>query len=270
VASFDNLPIIPIKQLRLIPFDRFSGDLNMAIDYFLSSKCKRNDVPILRFYGWSPYCVSIGCHQKDELINFEKLKDSGYEYVKRPTGGRAILHAEELTYSVIFPRKTIHYRLLYQFVHQLFADALKTLDYHVELKTDNEKLAGLTHHANDFPCFTRSAQTEIQYLDKKLMGSAQKIYNDVILQHGSLLIGEKHEELPLYLDVDNETKYLIKKEIEKKTICLNKIKKSPISPGKIIENIINQLELVRGISVNSQKLTESEFDSSQKYKTKFI
>jgi lipoate-protein ligase A len=242
----------------------------MAIDYFLSKMCKSNNEPILRFYGWSPYCVSIGCHQKNELIDFDKLKNSGYDYVKRPTGGRAILHAEELTYSVILPRKALHHRLLYKFVHQIFVEALKILGYAVELKTDNEKIAGLTHQANDFPCFTKSAQTEIQYLDKKLMGSAQKIYDDVILQHGSLLIGENHEDLPHYLEVDHNSKNLIKKEIKEKTTCLNKIKKSPISPEKIIENIINQLELVRGISVNSQKLAESEIESSKKYLTKFI
>lgn len=259
VASFDKLPDFPIKQLRLIPFDRFPGKLNMAIDYFLSTKCQSDDTPILRFYGWSPFCVSIGYHQKDELVDFEKLEQDGYDFVQRPTGGRAILHAEELTYSVIFPRNSIHHRQLYHFFHQIFADALKALDYPVELKSDNKKLGELTHRADDFPCFTKSAQTEVQYKDKKLIGSAQKIYQGAILQHGSLLIGKKHENLPYYLKVNRKTKDFIKKEIKEKTICLNEIKKNRISPEKIIKSIINQLELVRGISVNSKKLNELEF-----------
>ena len=75
MASFDNPSHVPIKQLRLIPFDRFPGKLNMAIDYYLSVKCQHNDVPIIRFYGWSPFCVSIGCHQRDNLVDFKKLEE---------------------------------------------------------------------------------------------------------------------------------------------------------------------------------------------------
>ena len=139
MASFDNPSNFPINLLRLIPFERFPGKLNMTIDYYLSMTCQRNDVPIFRFYGWSPFCVSIGYHQKDELVDFAKLDEDGYNFVKRPTGGRAILHAEELTYSVIVPRDLIHHRQLYHFIHQLFADALESLGYQVELKDDNQE-----------------------------------------------------------------------------------------------------------------------------------
>jgi lipoate-protein ligase A len=242
----------------------------MAIDYYLSMICQKNDVPIFRFYGWSPFCVSIGYHQKDELVDFSKLDEDGYDFVQRPTGGRAILHAEELTYSVIVPRYLIHHRQLYHFIHHLFADALKSLGYQVELKDDNDKLGGLTHSLNDFPCFTKSAQTEVQYNDKKLIGSAQKIYPGSILQHGSLLIGKKHEDLPDYLKTKNDVKKSLKNEINKKTICLNEIKNDRISQEKIIESIINQLELSRGISVNSKKISELEMDSLNKFKIKYI
>jgi len=270
MASFDNPSNFQINLLRLIPFERFPGKLNMAIDYYLSMTCQRNDVPIFRFYGWSPFCVSIGYHQKDELVDFAKLDEDGYNFVQRPTGGRAILHAEELTYSVIVPRDLIHHRQLYHFIHQLFADALESLGYQVELKDDNDKLGGLTHAVNDFSCFTKSAQTEVQFKDKKLIGSAQKIYPRSILQHGSLLIGKKHEDLPDYLKVKNDVKKSIKKEIYEKTICLNEIKKDRISPEIIIKSIINQLELTRRISVNSKKISKLEMESLNKFKIKYI
>jgi lipoate-protein ligase A len=230
-------------------------------------KCQINDPPIFRFYGWSPFCVSIGYHQKDDLIDFTRLEKDGYDFVQRPTGGRAILHAEELTYSVIIPRNSIHHRHLYYIIHEIFTDALRSLGYPAELKNDNDKLGGLTHNANDFPCFTKSAQTEVQYMDKKLIGSAQKIYAGSILQHGSLLIGNKHEDLPNYLKVDSETKNSLKKEIKEKTTCLSEIKKDCISPEKIIKSIINQLKLGRGISVKSKKITELEMDSLYKSQT---
>lgn len=238
----------------------------MAIDYNLSIKCKSSDEPILRFYGWSPYCVSIGFHQKDELVDLDRLDQDGYEFVQRPTGGRAILHAEELTYSVIVPRNSVHHKQLYHFIHHIFADALRSLGYSVQLKSDNDKLSGLSHRADDFPCFTKSAQTEVRYNDKKLIGSAQKIYPDAILQHGSLLIGNKHKDLSNYMKVESRTKDSLKNEINEKTICLNEISDERISPEKIIESILNRLELGRGISVNSKKLSQLEMNSFSKYK----
>ena len=258
MVSLDNFSDLPINKLQIIPFDRLPGRLNMAIDHTMSENCQLQAVPVLRFYGWDPFCVSIGYHQKEELIDFDKLNQSGIDFVKRPTGGRAIYHAEELTYSLICPRKSMDHKQLYHFFHQIFANALISLGYPVQLKTDNEKLAGLTHQANDFPCFIKSAQTEVQFGEMKLIGSAQKLYDQAILQHGSLLIGEKHQQLADFLKVSDKTKKMIEADIRAKTICLEQIKKEPISQEKIINSIINQLELVSGISVNSRTLSPEE------------
>jgi lipoate-protein ligase A len=241
----------------------------MAIDHFLSEKCQQNDQPILRFYGWKPHCVSIGFHQKPDLLDLGKLKQKGIDVVRRPTGGRAIFHADELTYSIICPRKLIHHKELYRFIHNLFADSLNDLGYPVGLKTDNEKLGGLTHKAEDFHCFTKSAQTEIQIRGKKLIGSAQKIYDKTILQHGSLLFGEKHQQLTDFLNISYSEKKEISKDVKKKTICLNELKNELLSQEKIIESIINQLELVRGISVNSRTLTQTQIISARMHEIRF-
>jgi lipoate-protein ligase A len=262
VALSDNLPEIPFKQFQYIPFETLSGSRNMAIDYFLSENCRQDDLPVLRFYGWKPYCISLGFHQKWDLIDFDAIRRDGIEVVKRPTGGRAIFHAEELTYCIVSPGSALHHKDLYYFFHTVLADALRGMDYQVDLKTDNEKLGKITHQPNDFPCFTRSAQTEIQYNGKKLIGSAQKIYEGSILQHGSLLIGKNHQNLTRYLNVSTEEKKVIEKDIRDKTICLHEIKKEHISQEKIIKSILNQLELVRGISVNSRSLTYVEIQSA--------
>jgi lipoate-protein ligase A len=265
VASYDNISNLPFKNLQIIAFQKLSGSLNMATDLLFADGCTSESVPILRFYGWEPYCVSIGYHQKPELLDYEKLAERYVEFVRRPTGGRAIYHAEELTYSVICSRDICDHRVLYQFIHQLLADALNALNYPVEIKADDEKLAGLTHKANDFPCFTKSAQTEIQYKNKKLVGSAQKIFKHSILQHGSILIGNEHEQLVEFLKVTPQEKDILKNEIREKTTCLEDIKKVGISQEKIIKSIINQLELVRGISVNSRTLSQDEIDSAKVY-----
>jgi lipoate-protein ligase A len=269
VASYDNHLNKFFKQVDIIPLISLSGSMNMAIDHTLSGKSEESCIPIIRFYGWQPYCVSIGYHQKAKLLDSGKLKRDKVDVVRRPTGGRAIFHADELTYSIVCSRKQIHHKNLYSFIHQLFADSLQSLGYPVDLKTDNEKLGGLTHKPQDFHCFTKSAQTEIQIGRKKVMGSAQKIYDNSILQHGSLLIGKKHQQLTEYLNIPHSEKKKIEMEVMGKTICLSELKKEPISREKIIESIINQLELVRGISVNSRSLTAEELKAATAYEIQF-
>jgi lipoate-protein ligase A len=269
VASFDNLPDSNTKYLQYIQFARFPGSLNMAIDHLLNERCIEINAPIIRFYGWKPYCISIGYHQKSNLIDFVYLKQMGIDIVRRPTGGRAIFHANELTYSINCPRSIMNHKDLYFYFHQIFADALRSLDYQVDLKTDNDELAGLTHNADDFACFTKSAQTEVQFAGKKLIGSAQKIYTETILQHGSILIGKEHQRLTKFLNVSHSEKLNIKNEIKNKTICLKEIRTGQISQEKIIESIIEQLELLRGISVNSRTLTDAEIDSAREYEKNY-
>ena len=79
-----------------------TGLFNMQFDLELANKCS-NDESFFRIYRWNPYCISIGANQSFNDINLEKTLRDGIDVVKRPTGGRAILHAEELTYSVIVP-----------------------------------------------------------------------------------------------------------------------------------------------------------------------
>jgi lipoate-protein ligase A len=242
----------------------------MAIDYLLRERCAEIETPILRFYGWKPSCISIGYHQKPNLVNFNYLKEEGIDIVRRPTGGRAIFHANELTYSISCPRSIMDHKDLYYYFHKIFADALLSWDYPVNLKTDNDELGSLTHQADDFICFTKSAHTEVQFAEKKLIGSAQKLYADTILQHGSILIGKEHQRLIDFLNVSPSEKTIIESEIKNKTICLHEIKLGYISQEKIIKSILEQLELVRGISVNSRTLTDAEIESAREYEKKYI
>ena len=242
----------------------------MAIDFYFASICHPYSTPILRFYGWSPKCISIGCHQRSDIINLSKLKQEGCDFVMRPTGGRAILHEAELTYSIITPKESIHHKDLYLFIHIVLSNALNRLGYPVEIKKDNEKLESLSHKPDDFPCFTKFAQTEVQYKNKKLIGSAQKLYSNAILQHGSILIGKAHEKLTLYLNIEASERKKIQKELSEKTTCLNNIKKSDISPELIMKTIINQLESMNNISLNFVDLNENELNTSEKYVQNFI
>jgi lipoate-protein ligase A len=241
----------------------------MAIDYFLANSCHKNMIPVIRFYGWDPNCLSIGYHQNAQLINQKRLMESGFGFVRRPTGGRAILHAQELTYSIHVPKKLISHQELYLFVHRIFAAAFGQLGINVNLEYNKAGLNKITNKADDLPCFTKSAWSEIQYKGKKLIGSAQKIYPHSILQHGSILTGKAHKYLTRYLSINIIEKHLLKKELERKTICLDEILSHPPDNNQLIAAIINQLELMTNIYVNCQNLSNYELFSARKYQKLF-
>ena len=92
------------EQWRLLITSPASGAWNMAVDEALLEAVGSNQsLPCLRLYAWEPPCLSIGYAQPFADIDRSRLADFGWDWVRRPTGGRAILHADELTYSVIAP-----------------------------------------------------------------------------------------------------------------------------------------------------------------------
>jgi lipoate-protein ligase A len=196
VDSSDKVDI----PVEIISFKANSGAENMRIDAQMALNPRNHNRAYLRFYGWQPYCLSLGYHQDRSIIDTDALQYYGYQWVQRPTGGRAILHAEELTYCTVFPRKIISPKKLYKLLHSCIALALQNLGFAVELASESKVLPRISKAAPaDSPCFTRSAPTEIRFKGKKLVGSAQRIYPSAILQHGSILIGNKHKLLPHFL-----------------------------------------------------------------------
>jgi lipoyl(octanoyl) transferase len=256
VELYANPQKLPALQFQIFSYKQYSGLINMAIDHYLASDCLKTFDPIFRFYGWNPFCLSIGYHQSKKKIDMQNLENDNYNFIRRPTGGRAIFHAEELTYSVIFPKYILSQKELYSYIHSILASALNRLGYNVVFASKNAKLPKLEDVATDFPCFTRSAESEVEYNGKKLIGSAQKIYPNSILQHGSILIDDSHKNLSKYLIADNDQLNLINNEIKSKTICLKSIICKEITPQKIETEILRQLE-----SGNNISLIFKEFDN---------
>jgi len=253
VDSFLTQPV----SLRIIPFQTYSGIINMAVDtWFAMHQSDREG--ILRFYGWKPYCISIGYHQDMKILDLEKVHRAASDIVRRPTGGRAIYHAEELTYSIILPKSVIGHRELYLFIHRILANALRQLGYMVELKSVGAPMSMLRQMASDYACFTSSAYSEIQYMGRKVVGSAQKIYKKTNLQHGSVIIGKAHLNLADFLLAGSAERICIEKELREKTISLSEIREGNILPQTIMQAIITQIKAVQNISVYSKKLTTDE------------
>lgn len=232
---------------KLIKYDEFSGQYNMDFDLQLVKNID-NETPILRFYGWDPYCISIGANQSFNEINKDIAELNNIDVVKRPTGGRAILHANELTYSVVMPNSSmISGKDLYRDISQAIVHGLKI--YHpnlsnVELENSNPNFAELLKESSGALCFASTAKSEIKFNGKKLVGSAQRKLGSTILQHGSILIGTSHRDLVEYLNVSDSEKLDLTNEIINKTTEISSIIDSDVDIQQLQENIINGFENV--------------------------
>jgi len=203
-----------------------TGSFNMDFDLGLVQKVSPNDA-YFRLYRWQPYCISLGANQNFSDINLDKAKADNIDVVKRPTGGRAILHAEEITYSVVLPYSHI---ITAKEIYQKISIALiKGLELYNPLLGKSE----LENLQPDFPkllqqpsgvlCFGSTAKNEVKFGGKKIIGSAQRKLNNAILQHGSILCGTFHKYLVDYLFPDEIIKKKLADELSQKTIEIETI-----------------------------------------------
>lgn len=168
------------------------GAWNMAVDEAILEHIGRGEAPAtLRLYSWEPACLSLGQAQPFADVDVRRLQERGWEVVRRPTGGRAILHTDELTYSVIAPtgEPAVAGTLLESY-NRLAAGLLHAVR---ALGLQGDMQAGVRHAAgrSNPVCFEAPSAYEITVAGKKLIGSAQARRREGVLQHGSLpLVGD--------------------------------------------------------------------------------
>jgi lipoyl(octanoyl) transferase len=161
------------------------GQWNMALDDTLVESVRAGDAPILRFYRWRPACVSLGRNQPtSDAWNPSRLARLGVDLVRRPTGGRAVLHDDELTYSVVAPVGVLGTpRSVYRLVNEILVDGLARLGAAAGIQASTGARAPLP---STTPCFAEPVEGEVLAGRRKLIGSAQVCRDGVLLQHGSL------------------------------------------------------------------------------------
>jgi lipoate-protein ligase A len=176
----------PAADWRLLQTGLADGATNMAIDEaILWAVAEGESRPTLRFYGWEPPCLSIGYSQSMEgEVDVDKCREAGIGLVRRPTGGRSILHADELTYSVVAPQAEPRVAggviESYRRLSTGLVAGLQSLGLAV---AQVESASGKGESA---ACFDAPSSYEIAVDGKKLVGSAQVRKKGVVLQHGSL------------------------------------------------------------------------------------
>jgi lipoyl(octanoyl) transferase len=234
-----------------------TGARNMRIDEerarALQSTSSGDAHPTLRLYRWNPWAISLGYHQSADDLDAALCAADGIDIVRRPTGGRAILHAEELTYCLVMETGRRGVLQVYNDISRALVRGLQLFGVQVSLQKSQPNFAETYRQASSIPCFTSSARYEIEWGGRKLVGSAQRRFpdgeHDVVLQHGSILCGPAHRRLVDYLRVaDPHVQDQIRSEMAEKTVELSEILGAPPDLGHLALCLRRGFEMEWGIA----------------------
>jgi lipoyl(octanoyl) transferase len=198
-ASFASMsePVRREDPWRLLLDPPAPGAWNMAVDeVLLDGVIAGTAPPTLRFYGWAPPCLSLGYFQPFDAVNLDGCRAMGVDVVRRPTGGRAILHDRELTYAVALPASILGHDFgvlpSYHRLSLALHDGLRKLGIPATLAPVTE---GHPRASYGPACFDRPSAHEILLDGRKLVGSAQVRRGGALLQHGSILVEPRIDNL---------------------------------------------------------------------------
>lgn len=253
---------------RFIDSGNGSPSFNMALDEALLDWHSVSKIPpTIRFYGWDPATLSIGYFQKVEKeINMEAVKEHKLGFVRRPTGGRGVLHEHELTYSVIVSEdypdmpKTVTeaYRVISEGIlkgfHHLGLEA-----YFAVPKTQDERDS--LKNPRSAVCFDAPSWYELVVEGRKVAGSAQTRQKGVILQHGSILLDLEEDKLfSLFKYPSDKVKERMQRAFKSKAVAINEISPRRISLEEAKEAFFKGFSEGLDIELVPYELSEEELE----------
>ena len=245
-----------------------SPSFNMACDEALLQWQSEGLIPpVVRFYNWNPATLSIGYFQKaKEEIDLEAVKRYGFGFVRRPTGGRAVLHDNELTYSVIVSEEhskmpssvTEAYRVISEGVLQGFREL--GLDAYFSIpKTEAEKRQ--LKSPKSAVCFDAPSWYELVVEGKKVAGSAQTRKHGVILQHGAILIDlDDNIMFDLFKFPNHRIRNRMQANFKNKAVTINQLLGRTISMEEAIQAFRNGFEKGLNVRLQPYELTEEQLE----------
>ncbi len=242
-----------LKKARLIPFGFYSPYENMAIDEYLARFYAETRIPVIRFYSWKPEGLSIGRHQDISNINIELLKTDKVPFVRRITGGGAIFHADEVTYSMCFHESDFGWdnntgvKESYRKLNSFIVKALDKSGIKAGFACDCGLFKG---QGRSEICYEGFEAFDITANGKKLGGNAQFRSRDLnaVIQHGSI---------PLVLRRDAE-KYISKAFGNLPYTSVNELLGRAVGHGEIYSNLIACFIETTGLDIYEHDLEMDE------------
>jgi lipoate-protein ligase A len=233
--------------LNAVDFSARDGWFNMALDTHLFSVCEAGaEEAYLRFYAWQPPALSLGFHEPSRVIDTEAAARDGVDIVRRPTGGRAVLHRNDLTYAVVLPFALAgggahNVTDLYRRISECIVEGLRPLG--ADLSIDRGRIRGGA--GGPRPCFASASRYEITYRGRKVVGSAQRVGRRCLLQHGSIPVGTDYLEIAKYLQgVDRSS---LRERVKESATCLQDIAGGRVNGREIVEHM--RAAFARGLNL---------------------
>lgn len=258
---------------RVIIDAALPGVVNMAKDEAIARACDEGfvDFPTLRFYWWERPTLSLGAKERlDEAADLEACQRLGIDLVRRATGGRAVLHDRELTYSIIAPLDKIPFNGTVEQSYRAIAEALKegiaSMGIELELTAGSRKIKPRTSTVADpsmdskaaamrhLPCFAAPSRYELAYGGKKVVGSAQRRLRKALLQHGSIIFDPQVARLAEATGSDSKRI----DELENTMTGLEKITGEPADRINLIAHLVPAFSRVLGYNFAQGPLVAEE------------
>jgi lipoate-protein ligase A len=243
---------VATNRWRLIKDTAHDGAWNMAVDEAIREFTAKHIVhPTLRLYSWEPYTLSLGRAQPVADADTDKINTRKWGLVRRPTGGRAILHADELTYAVCAPEddEIVHGGVLesYRKISRGLLEALAFLGITADSLPKSNRLS----ERNPNPvCFQDPSDYEITFGGMKIIGSAQARRNQGILQHGAI---------PLFGDISRITQVLSFSEKGSRVIAAANLKERAATLTDIIGKKVSRESVSKAIELGFSKAHQIEW-----------
>jgi len=247
-----------LKTWRFLDTGPLSPAGNMAIDRaLLALHANGKSPPTLRLYQWRPPAVSLGYFQKRHDLDLEACRRLGYEVVRRPTGGRAVLHLDDLTYALIagapegMPSAvTAAYHLIAQGLLQAF----RILGIEARMGRERDD-----PHQTDI-CFLRGARGAIVYQKKKLVGSAQTWHASSLLQHGSIIVRPQVEAWLALVQAKGESPAALRSRLAARLTSLEEILGWTLKLTELKEAVRQGMSQALGVELQPGEIDAAEWN----------
>lgn len=243
-----------------------SPSYNMALDEALLDLHSKGEIPpVIRLYEWNPATLSIGYFQSAEKdIDLNEIKARNLGFVRRPTGGRAVLHDSELTYSIIVSEQYPNMPATVTEAYRVLSEGLLLgfqnlgLDAYFSIPDTEEKLSDLKKPKSAV-CFDAPSWYELVVEGKKVAGSAQTRQKGVILQHGAILLDLDEEKLlSVFKFSSEEAKERMRKKLPEKAVAINRLADRHITIPECVDAFKKGFEDALDIELIPYELTEKQ------------
>ena len=253
-----------MEPWRLLITPPARGAWNMALDEAILEHAqagRSESLPTLRLYAWDPACLSLGHAQPFADVDAARLKERGWDVVRRATGGRAILHTDEITYSIIAPNGEPRVAGTVLESYNRLAQALLLAVKELQLPVEMKELADRNESINNTNpvCFEVPSTYEITVDGKKLIGSAQARKKEGVLQHGSLpLNGDLSRICQVLVFEDEAARENASKRLLERAATVESALGREIGWETAARAFIHAFESQLGLSLKRGELSESE------------